>query len=65
MRCLSSGPWQAKQLSERMGRMSRLKSTSGPAAKARADRVIPRKRRASKSLPPLQLLFWRILGAVA
>src|SRR5579863_8722801 len=27
MRCFSSGPWQAKQLSERMGRISRSKST--------------------------------------
>src|SRR5436309_15557735 len=26
-RACSSGPWQAKQLSERMGRISRLKST--------------------------------------
>ena len=27
IRCFSSGPWQAKQLSERIGRISRLKST--------------------------------------
>ena len=27
MRCASSGPWQAKHLAERMGEMSRAKST--------------------------------------
>jgi hypothetical protein len=37
--CFSSGPWHAKQLSEKIGRISRLKSTplafeSGWAAKA-------------------------------
>ena len=40
-RLVSSGPWQAKQLFERIGRMSRLKPTGGAACPAaRAARLV-------------------------
>ena len=40
LRVLASGPWQMKQFSERIGRMSRLKSTgSGPAE--RGGKAVP------------------------
>src|ERR1700733_4818970 len=43
MRIFSSGPWHLKQLSERMGRTSRLKSTGfGGASAAGAAGVAPR-----------------------
>ena len=42
-----------------------MKSTGGLAAKVHADRVMPRKRRSNKVLPPVQILFCRILREVA
>src|SRR5581483_4089245 len=39
IRCFSSGPWQAKQLSERIGRISRSKSTA-PGVAASTSLVI-------------------------
>ena len=38
-RCFSSGPWQAKHLSDRIGRTSRLKSIAGSAAQAADERT--------------------------
>src|SRR5882724_5418798 len=37
LRACSSGPWQVKHRSERIGRMSRLKSTAGSGAASRVD----------------------------
>src|SRR5206468_1652068 len=47
-RRLSSGPWHAKQLSERMGRTSRSKSTGLSAAKHRPAKASHRDRRTDK-----------------
>ena len=41
-RCFSSGPWQAKQLLERIGRMSRLKLSGGEDADACGARPVVR-----------------------
>src|SRR5215472_183147 len=48
MRRLSSGPWQAKQLSERMGRISRSKSTGLSAAELTPATLNTRTRRIPK-----------------
>lgn len=49
LRLARSGPWQAKQRSERMGRTSRLKSTEGAAAKTRPAQSIPMTRKRNRT----------------
>src|SRR5689334_19407094 len=52
MRRLSSGPWQVKQLSERIGRTSRSKSTGLSAARHTPAVRTNREKRTNKGAPP-------------
>src|SRR5581483_2854503 len=58
MRCFSSGPWQVKQLSERIGLTCRSKSTAGVAA--RRNGMAPRTETATRIRPTIIIFVERV-----